>query len=65
MTARLSSTQAQICRNIAAARKEGLSVVGIRPDGTVLVHSDPNAIALSELPPQNGTSSSDWEDFRA
>jgi hypothetical protein len=33
MTARLPFTQSQVRRAIAAARKAGLRVVGIRPDG--------------------------------
>lgn len=37
MTKRLSCTQAQVRRIIRAAEREGLIVVGIKPDGTILV----------------------------
>ena len=36
MTQRLPFTQASLRRAIAAARKEGLRIAGIRPDGTVI-----------------------------
>jgi hypothetical protein len=31
-------TQAQVKRAIAAAKKAGLRIIGIRPDGTIIVH---------------------------
>jgi len=37
MTRAIPFTQATLRRAIAAARKAGLRVVGIRPDGTVIV----------------------------
>lgn len=37
MTARAPYTQAQIRRAIQAARKEGLPIAGVRPDGTVII----------------------------
>lgn len=37
MTKPIPFTQAQIRRAIAAAKKAGLQVVGIRPDGTIIV----------------------------
>ncbi len=37
MTARLPFTKARVNRAIEAAREAGLRVIGIRPDGTVLV----------------------------
>lgn len=40
MTARLPFTQASVRRAIAAARKEGLKVTEIRPDGTLVVTVD-------------------------
>jgi hypothetical protein len=42
MTAPASATQATIRRHIEAARKAGLTVIGIRPDGTVLVSDGEN-----------------------
>jgi hypothetical protein len=38
MTKSASFTQAQVNRAIAAAKKAGLFIVGIRPDGTVIVY---------------------------
>jgi hypothetical protein len=37
MTKRAMATQAQVRRNIKAARLEGLHIAGISPDGTVIV----------------------------
>jgi hypothetical protein len=37
MTKRATFTQAQVRRSIQAARREGLRVTGIKPDGTVVV----------------------------
>ena len=37
MTHAIPFTQASLCRAIAAARKAGLCVKGIRPDGTLIV----------------------------
>ena len=68
MTQRLPFTQASLRRAIAAARKEGLRIAGIRPDGTVIT-----AIA-GENPPielvggaASGKSEahSKWEDVEA
>lgn len=41
MTARAPASQASIRRAISAARKEGLHVLAIRPDGTVVVGKQP------------------------
>jgi hypothetical protein len=38
MTKRVAFTQAQVRRIIQAARREGLRVAGIKPDGTVVVY---------------------------
>jgi hypothetical protein len=38
MTKRATATQAQVRRNIKAARLEGLRIAGIRPDGTLIVY---------------------------
>jgi hypothetical protein len=37
LTKRAAATQAQVRRNIKAARLEGLRIAGIRPDGTLIV----------------------------
>jgi hypothetical protein len=38
MTRPIPFTQAQVTRAIAAAKKAGLRVIGIRPDGTIIVY---------------------------
>jgi hypothetical protein len=40
MTKRARVTQAQVRRMIQAARREGLHIAGIKPDGTVVVYAD-------------------------
>jgi hypothetical protein len=47
MTKRAIATQAQVRRNILAAQKVGLNIVGIKPDGTVLVRTEPHLPVLS------------------
>jgi hypothetical protein len=37
VTKRAAATQAQVRRNIKAARLEGLRIAGIRPDGTLIL----------------------------
>ena len=44
MTVSAVATQAVVKRHIEAARKAGLTVIGIRPDGTVLVSDGENPI---------------------
>ena len=64
MTRPLPFTQAGLCRAIRAARKEGLRVAGIRPDGTLIVHDGADAIADGPLVDQDETPSK-WEDIKA
>lgn len=66
MSRRAGATQAEIRRIIKAAIKEGLHIVGIKPDGTVIVDND----SISVLPAGAGLdaqslSRSDWEDIEA
>lgn len=61
-------TQAGLCRAIKAARKAGLRVTGIRPDGTVIVTE--NNEKISTFPPQADLDGqfavpSKWEDVEA
>jgi len=49
VTKQLPFTQQAVRRAIAAARKEGLHVLAIRPDGTVLVGKEP--FAATDLVP--------------
>ncbi len=68
MTTRLPFTQASVKRAIAAAQKAGLRVIGIRPDGTVMVDGgDKPAVVVPDSPPPSQTArvSSKWEDAEA
>lgn len=69
MTKPLPFTQAGLCRAISAARKAGLRVTGVRPDGTVLV-ADENNGNISVFPLQNDLDGefvvpSKWKDIEA
>jgi hypothetical protein len=64
MTRPLPFTQASLCRAIKAARKEGLRVAGIRPDGTLIVHDGADPVADGLLVDQDETPSR-WEDVKA
>jgi hypothetical protein len=64
MTRPLPFTQASLCRAIRAARKEGLRVAGIRPDGTLIVHDGADTIADGLLGDQDEMPSK-WEDVKA
>lgn len=67
MTRALPFTQASLCRALAAARKAGLKVTGIRPDGTLVISdgdSPQNEIAAS-IPDGQATGPSRWEDVEA
>lgn len=69
MTKALSFTQASLCRRIAAARKAGLRVTGIAPDGTVLVVQDgdntPASVSNAAPSIQSASAPSKWEDAEA
>ena len=64
MTRPLPFTQASLCRAIRAARKEGLRVAGIRPDGTLIVHDGADTIADGLLVDQDEMLSK-WKDVEA
>lgn len=65
MTARAPFTQATVRKAIKAARKEGLYVHGVRPDGTVIVGDSPmTGISPAISSPENATPSK-WEDVEA
>lgn len=59
VTKPLPFTQSSLRRAIAAARKEGLTVRGIRPDGTVIVDDGDNG---QEDLYQPAPGPSKWED---
>lgn len=67
MTKALPFTQATVRRAIAAAHRSGLRVVGIRPDGTVIVDGGENPHPLIPADVTNGQASapSKWEDVEA
>lgn len=64
MTRALPFTQASLCRAVEGARKAGLRVTGIRPDGTLVVQdgdrpvTDVVSLALEGQP----SAPSKWED---
>lgn len=69
MTRALPFTQASLRRAIAAARKAGLRVAGIRPDGTLILSDEPCASAddgLARLAPDGHPAApSKWDDVEA
>ena len=62
MTRALPFTQAKVTRAISAARKAGLRVIGIRPDGTVLVQEADAPIVPAEAARQDAPSGTSWDD---
>ena len=62
MTAKLAFTEASLRRAVQGARKAGLRVIAIRPDGTVIV--DQGDDTLSGLAPPLPLPSK-WEDVEA
>jgi hypothetical protein len=50
VTKRAGATQAQVRRMIQAARREGLRIAGIRPDGTVVVYEEKNPLVPIDQP---------------
>jgi cysteine sulfinate desulfinase/cysteine desulfurase-like protein len=68
MTTRLPFTQASLRRAIAAARKEGLQIVGIRPDGILITApaGESSAAAIATLMPNSQSeAASKWADVEA
>jgi len=59
MTARAICTEAQIRRAIKAARKEGLPIAGVRPDGTVII-GEPTASLVPDQPDDAWLDPSKW-----
>lgn len=66
MTKAIPFTQASINRAVQGARKAGLRVTGIRPDGTVMTVDDgdnPEASVSVVAPsPQSAPAPSKWRD---
>lgn len=50
MTKRATVTQAQVRRMIYAARREGLRIAGIKPDGTVVTYEGENPLVPVDHP---------------
>jgi hypothetical protein len=67
MTRALPFTEASLRRAISAARKAGLRVTGIRPDGTVIVNDgdNPDGGIVHLSPEGQATAPSKWEDIGA
>lgn len=65
MTARAPFTQQTVRKAIAAARKEGLHIHGIRADGTVMVGENPPLEPTGTLAPGENAKPSIWEDVEA
>jgi hypothetical protein len=65
MTRALSFTQASVVRAVTAARKAGLTVTGIRADGTVLVQNSDEPLASDSVMTPTLGPSSRWEDVEA
>jgi hypothetical protein len=64
VTRALPFTQIGLRRAIEAARKAGLRVTGIRPDGTLIVRDSEGPIAEAPLIDQAETPSK-WQDVEA
>ena len=65
MTTRAPFTQQTIRKAIAAARKEGLHIYGIRPDGTVMVGENPPLTDAAQLKQPENATPSVWDDVEA
>jgi len=67
VTARLPFTQAGLTRAIVAAEKAGKRVVGIKPDGTLIVDSGdgPHPLVPADDAEGQVRPASKWEDARA
>lgn len=64
MSRAIPFTQAKVSRAIAAAKKAGLRVTGIRPDGTVLVQEGDAPVAAHEPKGQDARASK-WLEVKA
>jgi hypothetical protein len=64
MTRALPFTESSLRRAIMAARKAGLRVTGIRPDGTLVLHEAIETVA-DIVPSDEASTSSNWEDVEA
>jgi hypothetical protein len=62
MSRAIPFTQAKVTRAIAAAQKAGLRVVGIRPDGTVLVQEGDAPIVPGDEQKQDAPAGTSWDD---
>lgn len=65
MTARAPFTQQTVRKAIQAARKEGLYVHGIKPDGTVMVGENPVLSFQVAKEIADNAKPSKWEDVEA
>jgi hypothetical protein len=65
MTKRAIATQAQVRRNIKAARLEGLHVAAIKPDGTIIISDGDFPISPTIDLDDKSPVASKWEDIEA
>jgi hypothetical protein len=65
MSRPLPFTQASLQRAINAARKAGLHVRGIRPDGTIIVGDKPSDEVAPLAPDSDTAAVSKWGDVQA
>jgi hypothetical protein len=63
MTSRLPFTEASIARAIRGVERAGRFVIGVRPDGTLLVADKP--IEAASLLDTSNPQASKWDDHRA
>lgn len=62
MTKALPFTKHGLRRAIAAAREEGLAVVGIRPNGDLIIQEKPDELKAVLQPPEDDAPRSKWQD---
>jgi hypothetical protein len=65
MTKKIPFTEASLARAIKGVERAGLFVVGVKPDGTLIVSNRPNDTALLVPAPLQNDPDSKWEDKRA
>lgn len=65
MTRALTFTEASLARAIKGVERAGRFVIGVRPDGTLIVGDKPIDSASMVPPQEQDEPASKWEDQRA
>lgn len=65
MTKALPFTAAGLARAIKGAKQAGMHVIGVRPDGTLILGDKPVETASLVPPARQDAPASKWEDQRA